>query len=250
MPCVPPTSGVTSAHGWCVRRYSPRVHHWLSRFVGTATQTPPRRCAADDPPRERHHRADRRGARTTTRRPPGRDPHQRTVQPGRLLPPSPDPTGDLHLRRRDRGHLSGRAARTPRLAAERAHSAAVRVTQPCGEGFTRLELMSTLSGEPLYTAYGFRPLERLGRRYRRSRRAPRPDGEAGRPEPARLTRPRRPHRFPTMGHGPTAPLSPFLQTATAARRVRVSRDHPPVTTCPVSGRKFRSSVPAGGVRPG
>ncbi len=29
------------------------------------------------------------------------------------------------------------------------------------EGYTRLELMSTLSGEPLYTAYGFRPLERL-----------------------------------------------------------------------------------------
>ena len=29
------------------------------------------------------------------------------------------------------------------------------------EGFTRLELMSTLSGEPLYTAYGFQPLERL-----------------------------------------------------------------------------------------
>ena len=29
------------------------------------------------------------------------------------------------------------------------------------EGFTRLELMSTLSGEPLYTAAGFRPLERL-----------------------------------------------------------------------------------------
>jgi GNAT superfamily N-acetyltransferase len=29
------------------------------------------------------------------------------------------------------------------------------------EGFSRLELMSTLSGEPLYTAYGFRPLERL-----------------------------------------------------------------------------------------
>jgi GNAT superfamily N-acetyltransferase len=29
------------------------------------------------------------------------------------------------------------------------------------EGFTRLELMSTLSGEPLYTAYGFRPIERL-----------------------------------------------------------------------------------------
>jgi GNAT superfamily N-acetyltransferase len=29
------------------------------------------------------------------------------------------------------------------------------------EGFTRLELMSTLAGEPLYTAFGFRPLERL-----------------------------------------------------------------------------------------
>jgi GNAT superfamily N-acetyltransferase len=29
------------------------------------------------------------------------------------------------------------------------------------EGLTRLELMSTLSGEPLYTSYGFRPLERL-----------------------------------------------------------------------------------------
>jgi GNAT superfamily N-acetyltransferase len=29
------------------------------------------------------------------------------------------------------------------------------------EGFTRLELMSTLSGEPLYTVYGFRPLERI-----------------------------------------------------------------------------------------
>ena len=29
------------------------------------------------------------------------------------------------------------------------------------EGFARLELMSTLAGEPLYTAYGFRPLERV-----------------------------------------------------------------------------------------
>jgi GNAT superfamily N-acetyltransferase len=29
------------------------------------------------------------------------------------------------------------------------------------EEFTRLELMSTLAGEPLYTAYGFRPIERL-----------------------------------------------------------------------------------------
>ncbi len=29
------------------------------------------------------------------------------------------------------------------------------------EGFTRLELMSTLAGEPLYTAYGFKAIERL-----------------------------------------------------------------------------------------
>lgn len=29
------------------------------------------------------------------------------------------------------------------------------------EGFTRLELVGTLAGEPLYTAYGFAPLERL-----------------------------------------------------------------------------------------
>ena len=29
------------------------------------------------------------------------------------------------------------------------------------EGFERLELMSTLSGEPLYTAYGFLPIERV-----------------------------------------------------------------------------------------
>jgi GNAT superfamily N-acetyltransferase len=35
------------------------------------------------------------------------------------------------------------------------------VAAAAAEGFTRLELMSTLSGEPLYTAYGFRPLERI-----------------------------------------------------------------------------------------
>ncbi len=34
-------------------------------------------------------------------------------------------------------------------------------TAAAAEGFSRLELMSTLSGEPLYTAYGFRPVERL-----------------------------------------------------------------------------------------
>ena len=34
-------------------------------------------------------------------------------------------------------------------------------TAAAKEGFTRLELMSTLSGERLYTAYGFQPCERL-----------------------------------------------------------------------------------------
>lgn len=34
-------------------------------------------------------------------------------------------------------------------------------TAAAAEGFTRLELVGTLSGEPLYTAYGFVPLERL-----------------------------------------------------------------------------------------
>jgi hypothetical protein len=29
------------------------------------------------------------------------------------------------------------------------------------EGFTRLELMGTMAGEPLYTRYGFVPIERL-----------------------------------------------------------------------------------------
>jgi hypothetical protein len=29
------------------------------------------------------------------------------------------------------------------------------------EGFTQLDLVSTLSGEPLYAAYGFRQVERL-----------------------------------------------------------------------------------------
>ena len=29
------------------------------------------------------------------------------------------------------------------------------------EGFSRLELVSTLAGEPLYSAYGFRPVQRL-----------------------------------------------------------------------------------------
>jgi GNAT superfamily N-acetyltransferase len=34
-------------------------------------------------------------------------------------------------------------------------------TAAAAEGFARLELVATLAGEPLYTAYGFRTLERL-----------------------------------------------------------------------------------------
>ena len=34
-------------------------------------------------------------------------------------------------------------------------------TAAAAEGFTRLELVATLSGEPLYRAYGFTPLERM-----------------------------------------------------------------------------------------
>ena len=57
------------------------------------------------------------------------------------------------------------------------------------EGFRRLELMATLSGEPLYTAYGFRPLEHVADATDGSgaRGAVHPDGEAGRPGVARLT---------------------------------------------------------------
>ena len=42
-----------------------------------------------------------------------------------------------------------------RLVLELCESAAA------AEGFTRLELVGTLAGEPLYAAYGFVPLERL-----------------------------------------------------------------------------------------
>lgn len=34
-------------------------------------------------------------------------------------------------------------------------------TAAAAEGFTRLELVSTLAGEPLYTTYGFQPVERI-----------------------------------------------------------------------------------------
>jgi GNAT superfamily N-acetyltransferase len=33
--------------------------------------------------------------------------------------------------------------------------------EAAAEGFTRLELMATLAGQPLYTAYGFQPLEHV-----------------------------------------------------------------------------------------
>ena len=49
------------------------------------------------------------------------------------------------------------------------------------DGFTRLELMSTLSGEPLYTAYGFGTARAADRHHRWSRCATRPDGESRRP---------------------------------------------------------------------
>ncbi len=74
---------------------------------------------------------------------PGRD--------GKLLDPAVDParvramyTSPAHARRG-----------VGRLILSLSEAAAA------AEGFTRLELMSTLGGEPLYTAYGFRPLERL-----------------------------------------------------------------------------------------
>jgi hypothetical protein len=45
--------------------------------------------------------------------------------------------------------------------AQIASSRAIMGIEAEAEGFTRLELMSTLAGERLYTAYGFRPLERV-----------------------------------------------------------------------------------------
>ena len=57
-----------------------------------------------------------------------------------------------------------------RAAADTGDKAMIRVGRPfldyalsglADAGFTRLQLMSTLAGEPLYTAYGFEPVERL-----------------------------------------------------------------------------------------
>jgi len=74
---------------------------------------------------------------------PGRD--------GALLDPAVDPARVRAM------YTSPAYARrgVGRLILSRCEAAAA------AEGFTRLELMSTLAGEPLYTAYGFRPLERV-----------------------------------------------------------------------------------------
>ena len=74
---------------------------------------------------------------------PGRDPH--------LLDPATEPA-----RVRAMYTHPGYARRgVGRLILETCERAAA------AEGFTRLELMGTMSGEPLYTAYGFVPVERL-----------------------------------------------------------------------------------------
>jgi GNAT superfamily N-acetyltransferase len=74
---------------------------------------------------------------------PGRD--------GRLLDPSADPARVRAM------YTSPAYARrgVGRTILSLCETAAAR------EGFTRLELMSTLSGAQLYTAYGFRPVERV-----------------------------------------------------------------------------------------
>ena len=74
---------------------------------------------------------------------PGRD--------GKLLDPSVDPARVRAMYT----HPSFARRGVGRLILELCEQAAA------AEGFTRLELMATLAGEPLYTAYGFRPLERL-----------------------------------------------------------------------------------------
>jgi len=74
---------------------------------------------------------------------PGRD--------GQLLDPAVDPARVRAMYT----HPAFARRGVGRLILSRCEAAAA------AEGFTRLELMSTLAGEPLYTAYGFQPLERL-----------------------------------------------------------------------------------------
>lgn len=98
--------------------------------------------------------------------------HQTPGRNSRLLDPAVDParvramyTSPAHARRG-----------VGRLILSLCEAAAA------AEGFTRLELMSTLSGEPLYTAYGFRPLQRLT------------DATGGAPVPiVRMEKPVEPH---------------------------------------------------------
>jgi GNAT superfamily N-acetyltransferase len=70
---------------------------------------------------------------------------------GRLLDPSVDAARVRAMYTHPRFARRGVGRRVLSLCEEAA----------AGEGFTRLELMSTLAGEPLYTAYGFEPVERL-----------------------------------------------------------------------------------------
>ena len=78
------------------------------------------------------------------------------------------------------------------------------------EGFTRLELMSTLSGEPLNTAYGFQPLERLA------------DATGGSPVP--LIRMEKPIDPSLLGSHATLRLGPGwrFQNVCLSRRLRIA----------------------------
>ena len=66
-----------------------------------------------------------------------------------------DPTNDAARVRAMYTHPSFARRGVGRLVLELCELAAAH------EGFTRLELMATLSGYPLYVAYGFEPLERF-----------------------------------------------------------------------------------------
>ncbi len=74
---------------------------------------------------------------------PGRDPQ--------LLDPATEPAR-IRAMYTDPAHVRRGIGRLVLVVCERAAAA---------EGFTRLSLMATLAGEPLYAAYGFRAVQRL-----------------------------------------------------------------------------------------